>query len=37
VLGIRGNEIFHMDIEEALSMEKKFDEKTYELTKILSI
>lgn len=37
VLGIRGNEIFHMDIEEALAMEKKFDEKTYELTKILSI
>ena len=37
VLGIRGNEIFHMDIEEALAMKKKFDEKTYELTKILSI
>ena len=37
VLGIRGNEIFHMDIEEALAIEKKFDEKTYELTKILSI
>jgi 6-phosphofructokinase 1 len=37
VLGIKGNEIFHMDIEEALSMEKKFDEKSYELTKILSI
>ncbi|WP_019230383.1 6-phosphofructokinase [Sedimentibacter sp. B4] len=37
VLGIKGNEIFHMDIEEALSMEKKFDDKSYELTKILSI
>lgn len=37
VLGIRGNEVFHMDIEEALAMEKKFDESTYELTKILSI
>lgn len=36
-LGVRGNEIFHMDIEEALSMKKQFDEKTYELTKILSI
>jgi 6-phosphofructokinase 1 len=37
VLGVRGNEIFDMDIAEALSMEKKFDETTYELTKILSI
>ncbi|MEL7648053.1 MAG: 6-phosphofructokinase [Sedimentibacter sp.] len=37
VLGVRGNEIFHMDIEEALAMEKKFDESSYELTKILSI
>lgn len=37
VLGIRGNEIFHMDIEEALAVEKKFDESSYELTKILSI
>ena len=37
VLGVRGNEIFDIDIEEALSMEKRFDETTYELTKILSI
>lgn len=37
VLGVRGNEIFDMDMEEALKVEKKFDETTYELTKILSI
>ncbi|WP_326911588.1 6-phosphofructokinase [Sedimentibacter sp. MB31-C6] len=37
LLGIRGNEIFDMDIEEALSKEKEFDLSTYELTKILSI
>lgn len=37
VLGVRGTEIFHMDIEEALAIEKKFDDTTYELTKILSI
>lgn len=37
VLGVKGNEIFDMDMEEALSIEKKFDEITYELTKILSI
>lgn len=37
VIGVRGNEIFDMDMEEALSIEKKFDETTYELTKILSI
>ncbi len=36
-LGVRGNEIFDMDMEEALLVEKKFDETTYELTKILSI
>ncbi len=36
-LGVRGSEIFDMDIDEALSIEKKFDETTYELTKILSI
>ncbi len=36
-LGVRGSEIFDMDIDEALSIEKKFDEATYELTKILSI
>ena len=37
VLGVRGNEIFDMDIEEALSIKKVFDQNTYELTKILSI
>ncbi|MDF2948455.1 MAG: pfkA [Sedimentibacter sp.] len=37
VLGVKGNEIFDMDMEEALKIEKKFDETTYELTKILSI
>ena len=37
VLGVRGNDIFHMDITEALAMKKAFDENTYELTKILSI
>lgn len=36
-LGVRGNEIFHMDMKEALSVERKFDKATYELTKILSI
>lgn len=36
-LGVIGNEIFDMDIEEALKKEKKFDKNTYELTKILSI
>jgi len=37
VLGVRGNEIFDMDIDEALAQEKIFDQSTYELTKILSI
>lgn len=37
VLGIKGKEIFHMHIDEALSMKKQFDKTTYELTKILSI
>lgn len=37
VLGVRGNEIFDMDINEALAKEKIFDQNTYELTKILSI
>lgn len=36
-IGVKGNEIFDMDIEEALSMEKNFDKSTYDLTKILSI
>jgi 6-phosphofructokinase 1 len=37
VMGVRGNEIFDMDIIEALTMKKAFDENTFELTKILSI
>jgi 6-phosphofructokinase 1 len=37
VLGVNGNEIFDMDMEQALLIEKKFDEITYDLTKILSI
>ncbi|SDZ21566.1 6-phosphofructokinase [Proteiniborus ethanoligenes] len=36
-LGIKSNKVFDMDIEEALSVENKFDTETYELTKILSI
>ncbi|MFA5524283.1 MAG: 6-phosphofructokinase [Tissierellales bacterium] len=36
-LGIKGNQIFDMDLDEALSVEKVFDSETYELTKILSI
>ncbi|MDD4780859.1 MAG: 6-phosphofructokinase [Tissierellia bacterium] len=36
-LGVRGSEIFDMDMEEALSAKKQFDNETYELTKILSI
>lgn len=37
VLGVKGNEIFDMDINEALSAKKIFDKTTYDLTKILSI
>lgn len=37
VLGVKGSEVFHLDMEEALAIEKKFDKKTYQLTKILSI
>jgi 6-phosphofructokinase 1 len=37
VIGTRAGELFDMDIHEALKVEKKFDSKTYELTKILSI
>ncbi|MDD3227405.1 MAG: 6-phosphofructokinase [Tissierellia bacterium] len=36
-VGITGSGIFDMDLNEAISVEKKFDETTYELTKILSI
>ncbi|ABR50151.1 6-phosphofructokinase [Alkaliphilus metalliredigens QYMF] len=36
-VGIKGNQIFDMDIEEALNIENKFDQETFELAKILSI
>jgi 6-phosphofructokinase 1 len=37
VIGIKENKLVDMDIEEALSIEKIFDNETHELTKILSI
>lgn len=37
VLGVKGNEVFATDINKALSIEKVFDRKTYELIKVLSI
>lgn len=37
VVGIKNNEIIDLDIDEALSMEKKFDQDVYEMAKILSI
>lgn len=36
-VGVTDSGIFDMDLEEALSIKKTFDETTYELTKILSI
>ncbi len=36
-LGVKGNQVFDIDIEEALSTNREFDTETYELTKILSI
>ena len=36
-VGVNGSGIFDMDLDEALAVEKKFDETTYELTKILAI
>jgi 6-phosphofructokinase 1 len=36
-VGINGGGIFEMNLDEAIAVEKKFDERTYELTKILSI
>jgi 6-phosphofructokinase 1 len=36
-IGIKGNEIFSMDIEEALKVERQIDLESYELAKILSI
>lgn len=37
VVGIKDNEIIDLDIYEALSMKRNFDEDTYEMVKILSI
>lgn len=37
VVGIKNNSIIDLDIQEALSMESKFDEDTYEMAKVLSI
>ena len=37
VVGLKGNKIIDIEIDEALSTEKKFDKEVYELTKILSI
>lgn len=36
LVGIRHNKIVDVDIEEALSMERKFDEKLYEIADVLS-
>lgn len=37
VVGLKGNEVIDMEINDALAIEKNFDKYTYELTKILSI
>lgn len=37
VVGIKHDELIHMDINEALSVEKEFDEDSYELSKMISI
>lgn len=37
VVGMKGNNVIDMDIEEALAVEKKFDFEMYELAKVLSI
>ncbi|MTI65656.1 MAG: 6-phosphofructokinase [Firmicutes bacterium] len=37
VIGTKGDELFAMDINKALSIDKKFDKDMYDLTKILSI
>lgn len=36
VIGIKSNKIFDMDVDEALSIEKTFDNETYELIDILA-
>lgn len=37
VVGIKDNKIIDLDIDEALAMEKKFDQDLYEMAKVLSI
>jgi 6-phosphofructokinase 1 len=37
VVGIRHNEIIDLDIDEALNMEKRFDQQKYDLTELLSL
>lgn len=37
VLGVKDGTVFDIDIDEALSMEKKFDEEAFELINVLSI
>ena len=37
VVGIQGGKIINMDIDEALSIEKIFDEESYQLAKRISI
>lgn len=37
VVGIKNGSIIDVDIDEALSMESKFDEKLYEIAKVLSV
>ncbi|MTI47306.1 6-phosphofructokinase [Sporosalibacterium faouarense] len=37
VVGVKGNEIINLPIDEALKIENKFDKNMYNLTKILSI
>lgn len=37
VVGIKDNKIIDLDIDDALSMEKEFDQELYEMAKILSI
>jgi 6-phosphofructokinase 1 len=37
VIGIKNNEVVDIDIDEALAVNREFDEDFYELTKILSL
>lgn len=36
-IGMKNNELIDLDIDEALSQEKVFNQDMYELTKVLSI